>query len=216
MSYVASNLISLIAADSFTLWLYKTPDLRATVLSPGYFNAAGNRLLPGHMVVVQAGDATAILPVRNNAEVGNGIVVDASSAPLRLSGAASLGIEASLAATAVARGVTLGATPSGLNQGQNFTVQASASGATTTLNFSILNAAGTAVLGPTTVPVAAGKASATFPTPTPGNGYRVKVEDAADSLVVQLSPSFVVLSAFALLLESGVSMLIEAGGRMVM
>lgn len=216
MPYIASNLISLVAADSFTLWLYKTTDLRATVLSPGYFSNAGGRLLPGHMVVVQAGDATSILPVRNNGEVGNGIVVDASSAPLRLGAAGSLAIEASLTASATARGVTLGAMPSGLNQGQNFTIQASASGATSTLSFSVLNAAGNPVLGPTSIPVAAGSATATFPAPTPGNGYRVKVEDAADALVVQLSPSFVVLSAFALLLESGVSLLIEAGGRVAM
>ena len=216
MSFIANSLISLVAADSFTLWLYKTTDSRATVLSPGYFNGAAGRLLPGHMVVVQAGDATAILPVRNNGEVGNGIVVDANSAPLRLTGAATLGIETDLSVTAVARGVTLGAMPSGLNEGQNFTVRASASGATTTLKFSVLNSLGAPVLGPTSVPVAAGSASATFAAPTPGNGYRVKVEDALDPLVAQVSPSFVVLSAFALLLESGVSMLMEAGGRMVM
>ena len=126
MPYIASNLISLVAADSFTLWLYKTTDSRATVLSPGYFSNAAGRLLPGHMVVVQAGDATSILPVRNNGEVGNGIVVDATSAPLRLVARGSLSIEADLTASAVARGVTLGSMPSGLTQGQSFTVQASA------------------------------------------------------------------------------------------
>jgi hypothetical protein len=44
----------------------------------------------------------------------------------------------------------------------------------------------------------------------------VKVEDAADSLVVQVSPSFVVLSAFALLLENGTSLLRETGDRLVL
>ncbi|HEY8609967.1 MAG TPA: hypothetical protein VIL69_01600, partial [Roseomonas sp.] len=90
MSYIASNLIPLVAADSFTLWLYRTTDTRATVLSAGYFSAAGSRLLAGHMVVLEAADATAILPVRSNAEVGNGLVVDASSSPLRLSTGGSL------------------------------------------------------------------------------------------------------------------------------
>ncbi|MFC0385076.1 hypothetical protein [Muricoccus vinaceus] len=215
MSLIASNLIPLIAADGFTLWLYKTPDSRATVLSPGYFGTAGG-LLPGHMVVVQAGDATAILPVRGNGEVGNGIVVDASSAPLRLTGAGSLNLGADLAASAVARGVTLGAMPSGITTGQSFTVQASASGATATLRFSVLDAAGNPILGPSSVPVAAGAASATFAAPAPGNGYRVKVEDASDSLVAQISPSFVVLSAFALLIESGVGLLLETGSRVVL
>jgi hypothetical protein len=112
--------------------------------------------------------------------------------------------------------VTLGAVPSGVNQGETFTVQATASGATTMLKFSVLNAAGAVVLGPTSVAVSSGSASATFTAPSPGNGYRLKVEDAADALVAQLSPSFVVLSAFALLVESGLGLLAEAGGRLVM
>jgi hypothetical protein len=216
MSYIASNLVTLVAADSFTLWLYKTTDTRATVLSPGYFSAAGNRLLAGHMMVLEAADAAAILPVRSNAEVGNGLVVDALSSPLRLTGAGSLDIEADLAAAAVARCISLGAMPSGVNEGETFTVQATASGATTVVKFSILNASGTVVRGPTSATVTAGSASATFTAPTPGNGYCLKVEDAADALVTQISPSFVVLSAFALLVESGLGMLAEAGTRLVM
>jgi hypothetical protein len=216
MPYIASNLLPLIAADSFTLWLYKTTDTRATVLSAGYFAAAGNRLLPGHMIVLQAADATAMLPVRSNAEVGNGIVIDATSSPLRLTGAGSLDFDADLTATAVARSVALGAIPAGVNQGETFTVQAAASGAVTSLKFSVLDAAGTVVLGPTSAAVSAGSASATFTAPIPGNGYRLKVEDEADPLVVQISPSFVVLAAFALLIESGMSLLLEAGGRLIL
>ncbi|WP_458093750.1 hypothetical protein [Roseomonas sp. WA12] len=216
MPYIASNLIPIVAADSFTLWLYKTGDTRATVLSAGYFAAAGNRLLSGHMMVLQAADATAILPVRAGAEVGNGLVVDATSSPLRLNGAGSLDIEADLAAAAVARCINLGPVPSGVNQGETFTVQAAASGATTSVRFSIVNAAGTVVVGPTTAAVASGSAIATLTAPVPGTGYRLKAEDAADALVAQLSPSFVVLSAFALLIESGLGMLAETGSRLVM
>ena len=216
MSYIASNLIPIVAADSFTLWLYKTTDTRATVLSAGYFAAAGNRLLSGHMVVLQAADATAIIPVRASAEVGNGLVVDATSSPLRLTGAGSLDLGADLAAAAVARCVNLGPMPSGVNQGETFTVQAAASGATSSVKFSILNAAGAVVVGPTSATVTSGSAIATFTAPVPGNGYRLKVEDAADALVAQISPSFVVLSAFALLIESGLCLLAETGGRLVM
>ena len=216
MSYIASNLIPIVAADSFTLWLYKTTDTRATVLSAGYFAAAGNRLLSGHMVVLQAADATAIIPVRASAEVGNGLVVDATSSPLRLTGAGSLDLGADLAAAAVARCVNLGPMPSGVNQGETFTVQAAASGATSSVKFSILNAAGAVVVGPTSATVTSGSAIATFTAPVPGNGYRLKVEDAADALVAQISPSFVVLSAFALLIESGLGLLAETGGRLVM
>jgi hypothetical protein len=216
MPYVASNLIPLVAADSFTLWLYKTTDTRAAVLSAGYFGAAANRLLPGHMMVLQAADSVALLPVRSRAEIGNGLVVDASSSPLRLSAAGSLDLGADLSVPAVARSVGLTALPSGVNEGETFTVQATASGATATLVFSVLNAAGAVVLGPTSAPVMAGTASVTFPAPLPGNGYRVKVADAEDALVSQISPSFVVLSAFALLMENGLSLLTESGSRLVM
>ena len=217
MPYIASNLIPLVAADSFTLWLYRTTDTRATVLSAGYFAAARTRLLAGHMVVLEAADATALLPVRTNAEVGNGLVVDASSSPLRLTGAGAMRLGADLAAAAVARCVLLGAVPSGVNEGETFTVRATASGATSSVRFSILNASGAVVLGPSTAAVTSGSASATFSAPVPGNGYRVKVEDAADALVAQTSPSFVVLAAFALLVESGFGLLMaEAGTRLVM
>ncbi|MFH5924080.1 hypothetical protein [Roseomonas xinghualingensis] len=216
MSYVVSNLVPLVAADSFTLWLYKTTDSRATVLAPGYFATAASRLLPGHLLVLQAGDASAILPVRAGGAVGNGLVLDATSPPLRLPAAGSLDFSADLAASAAARCLTLGAMPNGVNQGETFSVQASASGAVTTLKFSILNAAGAVVLGPVSATVTAGSASATFTAPSPGSGYRLKVEDEADSLVMQISPSFVVLSAFALLIESGTNLLLETGGRLIL
>ncbi|MBP0491837.1 hypothetical protein [Roseomonas indoligenes] len=217
MPYIASNLIPLVAADSFTLWLYKTTDTRATVLSTGYFSAARTRLLAGHMVVLEAADATALLPVRTNAEVGNGLVVDASSSPLRLTGAGAMSLDADVAAAAVARCISLNALPSGVNEGETFTVRVTASGATSAVRFSILNASGAVVLGPSTAAVSSGSASVTFNAPAPGNGYLVKVEDAADSLVAQTSPSFVVLAAFALLVETGLGLLMaEAGTRLVM
>jgi len=219
MAYLATNLVPLVVADSFTLWLYKTPDSRAAALSPGYFGPARAQLLPGHIVVLQAGDAASILPVRSGAEVGNGLVLDASSPPLRLARAVALGLDADLAAGAVARCVTLGAMPNGLRQGQSFTVQAAVSGATASLRFSVLNGAGATVLGPTTAAVASGAASATFQAPAAGNGYRLKVEDAADPLVTQTSPSFVVTIATAvavLLLESGLGLLTETGSRLLL
>jgi len=216
MAFTPGNLIPLIAADSFALWLYRTADTRAAVLAAGYFAAARDRLLPGHLIVLQAADAATFLPVRGNAEVGNGIVLDASLSPLRLAAAGSLEMEADLAAAAVARSVSLGAVPAGVNEGESFTVQAAAAGATATLRFTVLDAAGAAVRGPVSVPVSGGAASTTFAAPTPGTGYRLKVEDAADALVAQLSPSFVVLSAFALLIESGASLLAETGRRLVL
>ncbi|MBP0446734.1 hypothetical protein J8J14_18320 [Roseomonas sp. SSH11] len=216
MPFMASSLIPLVAADSFTLWLYRTTDTRAAVLSPGYFGAAADRLRAGHMLLLGAADAAAILPVRSGAEVGNGLVLDAASSPLRLAATGSLGFSADLSASAVARCVSLLAMPSGVNEGESFTVQAMAAGATSAVLFSVLDRGGTVILGPATAPVTAGLASASFGAPPPGTGYRVKVEDAADPLVAQISPSFVVLSAFALLMESGLSLLAESGQRLVL
>lgn len=42
----------------------------------------------------------------------------------------------------------------------------------------------------------------------------MRAADAAEPLVTQISPSFVVLSAFALLLETGAGLLLESGARL--
>jgi hypothetical protein len=216
MSYSPTGLIPLVAADSFTLWLYRTPDTRATVLAPGYFRDTASRLLPGHVVVVQAGDATMLLPVRTGAEVGNGLVVDASSPPLRLSAGGALDFGMDLDATAVARCLSLGPVPSGVNVGETFTVQATVTGPIATLRFSVLNASGAVVAGPVDAAVSSGTASATFDAPAPGNGYRLRAMDVAEPLVTQFSPSFVVTAAFALLIETGLDLLLESGARLVL
>jgi hypothetical protein len=214
MPYAPQSLIALVAADSFSLWLYRTPDTRAAVLSPGYFAAATTRLLPGHVLVLQAGDATAILPVREGAAVGNGLVVDASSPALRLTGAGVLDFAADLAGTAVARCLTLGPIPAGLNAGEVFAIGATVTGPVATVRFTLLDANGAAVGAPQDIAVAGGAATTTFTAPAAANGYRLRAADVAEPLVTQTSPSFVVLSAFALLLELGAGLLLENGARL--
>ncbi|WP_426958900.1 hypothetical protein [Muricoccus radiodurans] len=216
MPYSASTLVPLVAAGGFTLWHYRTADTRAAVLAAGYFSTAANQLLPGHLVILQANDAMAFLPVRSGAAVGNGLVVDATSAPISLTAGGSLDIEADLAASAVARCLSLGPVPSGLTVGDSFTVQANVTGPVSTVRFAILNAASAEVVGPTTATVSAGTASATFAAPSPGTGYRLRAVDAAEPLVAQISPSFVVTAAFALLIESGLGLLVENGSRIIL
>ncbi|WP_376088652.1 hypothetical protein ACE7GA_16515 [Roseomonas sp. CCTCC AB2023176] len=216
MPYEPQNLIPLVAADNFSMWLYRTTDTRAVVLAPGYFATATNRLRPGHIVVVQAGDATSILPVREGGGVGNGLVVDASSPALRLTAAGLLDFDAALTATAVARCLTLGPVPAGLNVGEAFAIGATVTGPVATVRFTLLDAAGNVAAGPNDVAVAGGAATTTFTAPAAANGYRLRAADAAEPLVTQTSPSFVVLSAFALLLETGAGLLLENGARLAL
>ncbi len=216
MAYDPTALTPLIAADAFSMWYYRTADTRAAVLADGYFATATNRLLAGHVLLLQAGDATSILPVREGGAVGNGLVVDASSPPLRLTTTGTLDFSADLSASAVARCLSLSPVPAGINVGETFDVGATVTGPVATVRFAVLNGAGATVVGPTDAAVAGGAAQASFTAPAAGTGYRVRASDPADTLVTQTSPSFVVLSAFALLLEAGAGMLLESGSRLAL
>lgn len=167
MSYDPQNLIPLVAADTFSLWLYRTTDTRAAVLAPGFFATATNRLRPGHVLVLQAGDATAFLPVRENGAVGNGLVVDASSPALRLNAAGALDFGADLAASAVARCLTLGPVPAGINVGEDFAIGATVTGPVATVRSTFLDAGGSAIGTPQGVAVAGGAATTAFTAPSP-------------------------------------------------
>ena len=95
MSFDASSLTALVSAGSFSIWDYRTGDSRAAVLASGYFAAATDRLLPGHVVILHSADGMSFLPMREAGAVGNGLVLDSVSAPLRLSRTAAgrFGIE---------------------------------------------------------------------------------------------------------------------------
>ncbi|MCQ4159798.1 hypothetical protein NON00_07635 [Roseomonas sp. GC11] len=217
MPFDPRGLTSLASTDSFTLWLYVTTDTRAAVLAPGYFTAATGRLQPGHVVVLQSADSLTFLPVRSSATVGNGLVLDASAAPLRLNANAELVLDIAMAAVAAAtRTVALGTIPTGLYTGRSFTVSASVSGPVSTLVFSMLNASGTVVLGPTSVAVSSGGASVSFTAPAAGSGYRIRVADADEPLATQTSASIVVTEPYALLTEAGTSLLASDGGEILL
>lgn len=215
MAFDARNLSPLESAGGFTMWLYITTDTRAAVLAPGYFSSAADRLRPGHLILLQSADSLSLIPVRSNGEVGNGLVLDASAPPVRLTVAAALTMLFSLGASAQARSVALDAIPAGIYTGRTFTVTARVTGPVSTVRFSILNAAGTTVSGPISASVASGSASVTFNAPAIGSGYRVRVQDADEPLAMQLSPSFVVTEPFMLLTESGATLLMQDGGELL-
>jgi hypothetical protein len=217
MPFDARGLTALANTDSFTLWLYVTTDTRAAVLAPGYFTAAIPRVKPGHVILLEAADAIVLMPVLASGGVGNGLVLSATAAPLRLQAEADLAFEMTIGPVAAqARSVALDPLPSGLYVGRVFSVSARVSGPVTAVVFAMLNAAGAVIAGPASVPVAAGSASTDFTAPSPGSGYRIRVTDAAEPLATQTSASFVVTEPFALLTETGLSLTGIEGGELLL
>ncbi len=215
MAFDARNLSPLESAGGFTMWLYVTSDTRAAVLATGYFSSAADRLLPGHLILLQSADSLSLIPVRSNGAVGNGLVLDASAPPVRLTVASALAMLFSLSATAEARSVALDPVPAGIYVGRTFTVTARTTGPVSTVQFSIINAAGNTIAGPTSASISSGSASVIFNSPAIGSGYRVKVQDVDEPLAMQLSPSFVVTEPAALLTENGATLLMQDGGELL-
>jgi hypothetical protein len=215
MPFDARNLTPLDSAGGFTMWLYTTSDTRAAVLAPGYFASVANKLLPGHLILLQTADALSLIPVRSNGAVGNGLVLDASAPPVRLNVGAALNIVFGLTAGVQTRTVALDPVPAGLYIGRSFTVSARVTGPVSTLIFSILDASGTVVAGPVPASALSGSASVTFAAPAAGSGYRVKVQDANEPLVAQTSSFFVVTAPYALMTEAGGTLLMQNGGEML-
>ncbi|MDB5369821.1 MAG: hypothetical protein JWP20_1379 [Roseomonas sp.] len=216
MPFDARNLAPLEAAGGFTIWLYTTTDTRAAVLAPGYFASAADRLLPGHLILLQSADSLSFLPVRSNGTVGNGLVLDASAPPVRITVGAALTMLFGLSAITVqTRSVALDPVPAGLYIGRSFTVSARVTGLVATLRFSILNAARAVVAGPIQVSALSGSASVVFTAPQAGSGYRVQVQDVDDPLVVQTSSTFVVTEPYVLLTEAGGTLTMQSGGALL-
>jgi hypothetical protein len=217
MPFDARNLTPLEAsAAGFTMWLYTTTDTRAAVLAPGYFASVAERLLPGHLILLQSADSLSLIPVRSNGAVGNGLVLDASAPPLRLTTRAALRMVFRFDAAVQTRTVALDPVPAGLYIGRSFTVSARVTGPVTTLLFSILDSAGRIVAGPVSASALSGSASIVFAAPAAGSGYRVRVQDVDEPLVAQLSSFFVVTEPFVLLTETGATLLLQNGGELLL
>jgi hypothetical protein len=83
MPFDNTGLSPLLSASGFTLWLYRTPDTRTATLATGYFAPAAARLETGDLIILQAADAIALMPVRPGDLVAAGLVIDAAAAPFR-------------------------------------------------------------------------------------------------------------------------------------
>lgn len=215
MPFSDSALSALTTANGFTLWHYRTQDDRAAVLAPGYFSAAAQRLLPGDIVIVQAADATALVPIRGGTLPGSGVTVDGSGSAPALLRSASLLAEVLLAATAVPRALTLDALPGSLVQGDALPAGASVTGPIVQVTFALLTATGSLAAPEQVVPVVAGRAGTSFAAPAMGSGFRIRAAETADPAFFTLSPPFVVSRAGRLTLEGGGSLLLETGAALL-
>lgn len=211
MPFDARSLAALIASDATTLWFYRTDDTRAAVLAPGYFASAADRLAPGHVILAQTADSLSLLPVRQGAAVGNGLVLDVVGGPLRRSAAAALSVPVALAAATTARALRVDAPPPGITEGLAFPVGASTWGAVSAVAFRLLNATNQVVQGPVVAPVTAGRAVASLIGPAPGSGYRIRAQDAADADARSTSASFTSVAPTQLATEGGAGMQGEGG-----
>lgn len=216
MPFHPSDLAALTTANGFTLWHYRTEDDRATVLSPGYFAAAPAALLPGDIVIVQAADAMALVPIRGGAIAGGGVTLDGAGATPALLRSATLGFGVTLGATAVPRAIVLDPPPAAVLPGEPLPVGATLTGPVAQVTFALRSASGADAAPPQTVPVAGGRASAVFTAPAAADGYRIAAADAADPALLALSPPFAVSPPPRLLSEAGGRLLLESGGALLL
>lgn len=216
MSFLPSGLSALTNANGFTLWHYRTEDSRTTVLAAGYFASAGVLLHPGDIVIVQASDATALVPIRGGSTTGGGVTVDSAGAAPALLRSATLPVEVAVAASATARAIVLDPPPSPLAQGDVFAAGASITGPITQIAFGFRTAAGVDVATPQMVAVVAGRAVTTFTAPVPAGGYRLFALDPSDASTAAVSPPFAVTQPPRLLSEASGLLLIESGGLLLL
>ncbi|WP_431282917.1 hypothetical protein ACQW02_26505 [Humitalea sp. 24SJ18S-53] len=216
MPFDPNALVTLAATEGFTLWHYATSDTRAQTLASGYFAPSLARLRPGHVILVVASDALSMLPVRSLAMTGNGLVLDASNAPIRLTRSAVPIYAFSLAGSAGVLGLALSPLPTGLTVGRIIAVSASVGGPIGTVHFSIRDASDTLVVGPVTATPSGGMATATISLPAPGSGYRLRADTPDEPDMIAVSAPFSVTAAYSLLLQGSGRLLLEQGGALLL
>ncbi len=212
MPFATHALIPLVQNGGFTMWLYRSDDLRAEVATPGYFNPAAARLRAGDLMILVAGDAMAMLPVRSNALTGPGVTLDGAVAPIALTRAIAQAFSITQAAQAVVRTMVLAPLLAGIVVGTSIPVQAQVNGPVQQVTVTLRNAQGQVIPPAQTLNVSQGHVTTTLPTPPVGSGYRVRVEDPLDPSVAATSPAFNILPDLRLILtEAGLRLAQEDG-----
>jgi len=213
--FAQANLTNLIQTGAFNLWHYRTTDTRATVSAAGYFATVAANLKPGDLMILQASDAMALLPIRTSAVLGTGVTLDGPVGPLRLTATTAPRFSFRQVASVVVRTIVLAPFAAGIVAGGTIPVSATVVGPISQVVFSLRDANGTIVPPVKLVSVVSGMATASFATPPVGSGYRIRVEDATDPTLAALSQTFNVSADLRLVLvEAGGHMLTESGSAL--
>ena len=212
MPFVSTALIPLVQNSGFTMWLYRSGDLRVEVTAPGYFNPAAARLRAGDLMILQAADSMAMLPVRSSALTGPGVTLDGAVTPVALTRALAQAFSMTQVASAVVRTVVLAPLMAGIVAGTAIPVQAQVHGPVQQVTVTLRNGQGQVVPPVQTLNVSQGYVTTTIPTPPVGTGYRVRIEDPLDPSVAAATPAFSILPDLRLILsEAGLRLAQEDG-----
>ncbi len=210
MPFSPTSLVPLIQSSSCSLWHYRTTDTRATVAAAGYFVAVAGSLRPGDLMVMQAADSMALLPIRVGPALGPGVTLDGAIGPLNTVRSVAQGFSLSQAAAAAVQSIILAPFAAAIVAGTSIPVSAAVVGPVAQVVFSIRDGAGAVVPPVRVVTVAGGSAATSFSAPPIGTGYRIRVEDAADPTLGETSRSFNV-GPDLLLLQDDTRLLTETG-----
>lgn len=212
MPFTASSFGALVQGNGFTLWHYRTADTRAMVTAAGYFAAIAGSLQPGDLMILQAADSLALLPVRSGPALGTGVTLDGVVGPLSLFRSVAHGITIGQAASVVVRTIVLAPLAAAVLAGSTIPASASVSGPIAQVVFSLRDRDDVVIPPLRVVAVSNGAASTSFPAPPLGVGYRIRVEDAADPSIGMTSRSFSVGQDLNLLTqEDGSFLRLEQG-----
>lgn len=215
MPFIATNLTVLSAANSFTLWHYRTADSRAETEAPGYFAPAAERARVGDIILVQASDGTTMLPLRHGNLTGAAVVLNAYGEPPSFQRSANLPFSLTLTANPEARAIVFDTLPDAIEPGASIPVAVTIIGNIGNVTFQLRNLAGT-VLATLSASVADRRASVLFPAQAPGGGYRIRANNTADTSHATLSAPFAIGSPPRLLNEEGGILLLEQGGQLLL
>jgi hypothetical protein len=213
--FSSANLTALIQGNNFTLWHYRTTDARSTVTGAGYFALVAANLRPGDLMMLQAADALAMLPIRTGPALGTGVTLDGAVGPLNTVRAAAQSFGFGQVAAAVVRTLILAPFAAGIVAGTSIPVSATVTGPISAVVFSLRDGNGAVVPPVQTIPVTAGAAATSFATPAVGTGYRIHVEDVADPSIAAFSRSFNVGSDLRLMLQESDGKLMSEGGNVL-
>lgn len=212
MPYDERGLNALSTISDFTLWHYRTGDQRSSVIVPGYFTAAAARLSIGDVIIVQAADATAFLPVGVANTAGAGLTLDTTGAGLRLIRSATQSIWVDHGGIATARAIVASGMPPSALPETPVALSITVTGPIAQITLSLIDDNDQPFAAPETFTVLGGLVSTTITLPgPPGAQWRLRVADAADATLVTVSAPTLIRAFARLLGESGGLVLLENG-----